>query len=50
MSATTPATPDRRDLDEIVQQIDYLTSDLDRIGRTRSTSAGPVHSNDGGAT
>lgn len=33
MSATMPPTPRSPDLDEVVEQIDFLTSDVDRMGR-----------------
>ena len=34
MNSSTPTTSERPDLDEIVQQLDYLTADVNRIGRT----------------
>lgn len=34
MSATTSTKPERLDLDEVVQQLDYLTADVNRIGGT----------------
>lgn len=34
MSTTIPTKPEPADLDEIVQQLDYLTADVNRIGRT----------------
>lgn len=34
MSATTPTTPERPDYDELIEQLDFLTSDVNRIGRT----------------
>lgn len=34
MSATAHHPPEKPDLDEVVQQIDFLTTDLGRIDRT----------------
>ncbi|HYV15531.1 MAG TPA: hypothetical protein VE972_05895 [Conexibacter sp.] len=34
MSATTSQTPGKPDIDELVQQLDFLTADVNRIERT----------------
>lgn len=34
MSATTPPAPGKPDPDELVEQLDYLTADVNRIERT----------------
>lgn len=35
MNATTsPAAPDRADLDEVVQQLDHITADVGHMSRT----------------